>query len=374
VSNGFGTLSAGNYDVYIVGHDHHTTSGWQNQPREILKLKLFNSLGVEVAQTNSTSDIPNNQDYNNYNSAVNLSMNILQDISKIEAWHGAYPDNSDPNSLIPVCALLNPSGPNLVIADFSVPSGVPGNSGTASVTVRNVGGQSTGSGFEIGFRDGSPSGAINCSNEEIGVPVAPLAPMESRVVPIPFTYPSSGSYTARVMADSDCDISELEGDNADSAPYSTISDYQINSDPPGIIATIVGSQNAISSPTRIYVTTSSGYDRNITLSSNIGTIPGLSGASASFRDPNTGNPDNVLSDNEYSEGVILTFRIPPTATPGLYTVLVKGNTNDGLPEHTASPVLNLNILIKDKGFREVLKPITDYFAGLNSLLSSAFAF
>jgi uncharacterized repeat protein (TIGR02543 family) len=146
---------------------------------------------------------------------------------------------SMPANAVTLTANFTPQ-PNLVITSFTVPDGNPGAAGTASVTVTNNGGQSTGVSFEVGFHDGSPAiASIDCTNEETGVVTAALVAGSSVNVSIPFTYPAVGTYTARIMADSDCQVTESnESDNAASDTYTSTSPQ-----PPGNVSGWAWSEN-----------------------------------------------------------------------------------------------------------------------------------
>lgn len=98
------------YNVTLISYDSHTGpggSGGQNQPNEKYYLKLLGQSGNLIASTNPTSDIPNNQDF--VTTLVNTNMQIASKIYKAEAWHEAYIDNSDYNSLYPICAAFDES-------------------------------------------------------------------------------------------------------------------------------------------------------------------------------------------------------------------------------------------------------------------------
>ncbi|OGF61322.1 hypothetical protein A2662_00510 [Candidatus Giovannonibacteria bacterium RIFCSPHIGHO2_01_FULL_45_33] len=111
------SISAGKYNITLVSYDHHLGpggSGSQSQPDEKYFIKLLNSSGGLIASTNSSAEIPNDQDY--VTTLVNSSFDVTQNIASIETWHTAYPFDpvlmaSDPDfyasSLTPVCAAFD---------------------------------------------------------------------------------------------------------------------------------------------------------------------------------------------------------------------------------------------------------------------------
>ncbi|OHB17326.1 MAG: hypothetical protein A2544_01575 [Candidatus Zambryskibacteria bacterium RIFOXYD2_FULL_43_10] len=117
-------LAIGKYDVTLVSYDSHTGpggSGSQNQPNEKYYLKLLNQSNNLITSTNSTADIPNDQDF--ITTVVNTGLQMSSKVYNIETWHSAYIDNSDYNSLYPICAAFDES------FNYSL-----SNSGTSNVT------------------------------------------------------------------------------------------------------------------------------------------------------------------------------------------------------------------------------------------------
>ena len=120
-------LAIGKYDVTLVSYDSHTGpggSGYQNQPNEKYYLKLLNQSNNLITSTNSTTDIPNDQDF--VTTLVNTNLQIPSNLYSVNAWHSAYIDNSDYNSLYPICAAFDES------FDYSL-----SNSSTSNVTKTN---------------------------------------------------------------------------------------------------------------------------------------------------------------------------------------------------------------------------------------------
>ena len=120
-------LAIGKYDVTLVSYDSHTGpggSGYQNQPNEKYYLKLLNQSNNLITSTNSTTDIPNDQDF--VTTLVNTNLQIPSSLYSVNTWHSAYIDNSDYNSLYPICAAFDES------FDYSL-----SNSGTSNVTKTN---------------------------------------------------------------------------------------------------------------------------------------------------------------------------------------------------------------------------------------------
>src|SRR3990172_8478165 len=108
------SISAGTYNITLVGYDKHTGpggTGWQNQPNEKYYLKLFNSSGGLIKNTGSSNDIANDEDYETtlVDSPVcgNGIIDIFsENIASVEAWH-ASSDEGSYNSLKAVCAAFD---------------------------------------------------------------------------------------------------------------------------------------------------------------------------------------------------------------------------------------------------------------------------
>jgi hypothetical protein len=125
--------------------------------------------------------------------------------------------------------------PDLRVTAFNLPNGTPGEVVLASVTVRNFGGGSTGSGFEVAVNRNSST--MNCNSGESGsqnTGVQLGAGLSRDFNNISVTLPASdGVFTATAMVDSDCDISESnEGNNIRNDSYTVAS--------PGVCAQYAG--------------------------------------------------------------------------------------------------------------------------------------
>ncbi|OGN27521.1 MAG: hypothetical protein A3A33_04850 [Candidatus Yanofskybacteria bacterium RIFCSPLOWO2_01_FULL_49_25] len=137
------TLPAGTYKVTLQGYNDHTPyPDDQKQPREKYFVKLIDSSGTEIVRSSSTQDIPDTTSY--VVNVVNQSLVVSRDATKIEAYHGAYPDNSGPNSISAVCAAFD---------QLSAPQTSPTLTVIKSVTNDN-GGTSAASDFNIHVKSG----------------------------------------------------------------------------------------------------------------------------------------------------------------------------------------------------------------------------
>ncbi len=145
-------LPSGKYDVTLVSYDDHTGKPGQNQPQEQYYLKLKNSSGQQIAQTNSIADLSDNQNY--LTQKVNSGLNLSSNVSSVLAVHPAF-YSSNPNSITPVCAAFDRISDEPQNTQLSIDKEVKnitdggnfGSSASASngdvlqyrITVRNVG-------------------------------------------------------------------------------------------------------------------------------------------------------------------------------------------------------------------------------------------
>ncbi|MBI2023836.1 PKD domain-containing protein [Candidatus Giovannonibacteria bacterium] len=326
-------LPAGFYNVTLVSYDQHSIYGGENQPKEQYYLKLFNSLGSLVAQTNSTLDIPQTSDYNDYNNSANntFNLNIPQAISSVEAWHSAYVDNDDlngsPHSIYPVCASFEP-----VVAPLSV-------SCSASPSTINTGESTTWTATVTGGA-GSPTFSWSGTNGLSGTSQTVIK-----------TYNSAGTKNAEVRVTSGTEIETASCSLTVNTPQP---DYNILSSPSSMFVNIKGSGgNANSSKIKITIDPNVNplisFSKKIDLSlesiiSNITGLP-LAGVSPNF------SPNNSLTSSEYSTGADFWLTVPSNAEPGVYTVNIKGENPD-LPPRYNQQLITLSIDILEPNFKE----------------------
>ncbi|TSD00397.1 MAG: Uncharacterized protein Greene101415_855, partial [Parcubacteria group bacterium Greene1014_15] len=158
--------------------------------------------------------------------------------------------------------------PNLTITAFTVPNGTPGQTVTASVTIRNNGtGPTPAAGFTVAIN--SPATTIVCNGAESAlVPITgALAAGASRTVLFTsFILPSApGTHTATAMVDFGCTVAETDESDDDNksqatfvvaatppppAPNLIVTDITIPDDAPGAkVIAVVTVHNAGNAPT-----------------------------------------------------------------------------------------------------------------------------
>lgn len=95
------TLSPGAYKVSLASYDNHDDKSGQTQPNEQYFVELDLTSGSSV-NTNSIYDLPDNQNY--LNQIVNGELVLSSTTTSATAVHTVYPDDSNPNSVVPLCA------------------------------------------------------------------------------------------------------------------------------------------------------------------------------------------------------------------------------------------------------------------------------
>jgi uncharacterized membrane protein YgcG len=99
------SIPAGSYEVTLATFDNHSDKPGQAQPNEQWHLDLSDGAGT-VALSASISDLPDNDDY--IVEEVNGSLAIAKEVTKAFARHSAFPNKAPSNSLLPICAALDP--------------------------------------------------------------------------------------------------------------------------------------------------------------------------------------------------------------------------------------------------------------------------
>jgi hypothetical protein len=100
------TIPAGKYSVTLASYDDHVSKPTQTQPREQWYMQMRTLLGNVIATSGTISDLPNNQDY--LTEMVDTEISIVENVKNILVKHAAYPDTTNPNSIVPLCALFKP--------------------------------------------------------------------------------------------------------------------------------------------------------------------------------------------------------------------------------------------------------------------------
>lgn len=99
------SLPAGTYSVTLVTYDDHAIHTGPDQPRETWVLILLDSGGVEITRSQPIADLPGPVDW--LTQQTNGNLVVSRPVASVMALHSAFPDASNPNSLIPVCASLS---------------------------------------------------------------------------------------------------------------------------------------------------------------------------------------------------------------------------------------------------------------------------
>ncbi len=188
------------------------------------------------------------------------------------------------------------------------------------------------------------------------------------------TYTTAGTKTGAVIITSGAESKEIQCINNLNVTSVGCQGNCINSDfilrnTGSISATIIPpSTNVNSSKTTIKIVPAGGYSRNITLSycppfsqypqnGCQGSAPLPSGTVFHFRDPVTGNVSNnvTLTADEYTSGSDFWVTLPATAVSTDYTIVIKGEGDDGTTRFTEPP-LTLHVDNRSPSFIEVFAP------------------
>lgn len=100
------SLPAGTYNISLQSFDGGSGSDRGDQPHEQYFLQLKNG-GTVVAQTNSTTDLPDHVATPVWYGQVNNSLVLSQSINTVTAVSSVYPDASNPNSVNVGCAAFD---------------------------------------------------------------------------------------------------------------------------------------------------------------------------------------------------------------------------------------------------------------------------
>ncbi len=135
-------VPSGVYKIEATSFDDHsqqTSDKVTSQQREQWVLRFQNGGGSVLAQTRATNDVPNNADQISH--VLETGFVIPANVSKVDAYHAAYPGASTPESVTPVCALLENITPPEPTCSFNAdPSQiVVGDSSTLSWSTTNAG-------------------------------------------------------------------------------------------------------------------------------------------------------------------------------------------------------------------------------------------
>ncbi len=101
------SIPAGTYELRLVAWDGYESRVNVTQPREQYRVVVRDSAGV-IATSNSTPDLQDRVVSATFDGVVNESLVINRPGTQVFAEHTAFPDQTSPNSLNAICAVLIP--------------------------------------------------------------------------------------------------------------------------------------------------------------------------------------------------------------------------------------------------------------------------
>lgn len=127
-------LTAGTYNVTLSSYDAYPERVTVSQPHEQFYAELV--LGTTtVASTNPINDLADNVASTSLTEVVNTNLVIPQTTESIRAKHAFYPDASNQNSVVPLCAAFD------FVTGTTTPPG--GDTGTTTATTTDTTGTTT---------------------------------------------------------------------------------------------------------------------------------------------------------------------------------------------------------------------------------------
>jgi len=99
------SIPAGEYKVRLAAYDNHTEHGGQGQLLEQYHVRFKSAADALLAKTNTTSDIPENEDW--VAETVNNKLTIPTGVAYVEAFHDAWV-TARAESVTPVCMKFTP--------------------------------------------------------------------------------------------------------------------------------------------------------------------------------------------------------------------------------------------------------------------------
>lgn len=100
------TVPAGNYDVYGVSFDNHSTSPWDTQAHEQWYATGYAGNNL-VATSGTTDDLPNGVDFNT--TKLNTGLQIDSALTAVQLVHAVQPGTDGYQSIYPVCVVFQPA-------------------------------------------------------------------------------------------------------------------------------------------------------------------------------------------------------------------------------------------------------------------------
>jgi len=100
------SLSAGTYDITLVAWDGYIGRETISQPNEKYFVRLENGSGFSF-DTDATLDLQDKVREAIISTDVEEGLTLDEAITKVSAVHAVYPDKSNPNSVMPICAAFD---------------------------------------------------------------------------------------------------------------------------------------------------------------------------------------------------------------------------------------------------------------------------
>ena len=97
------SLAPGSYEVSVYSWDAHSTKTHQAQTKEQWYLELWGAGATPIMVSAATPDLPEDVDLAGYHMGT---LTITQPVTAVRAVHAAYPDEFEPHSVAPLCAVF----------------------------------------------------------------------------------------------------------------------------------------------------------------------------------------------------------------------------------------------------------------------------
>ncbi|MEE9227896.1 MAG: hypothetical protein V3U47_02890 [Acidimicrobiia bacterium] len=147
------SLAPGSYEVSVYSWDAHSTKTHQAQTKEQWYLELWGAGTTPVMVSAATPDLPEDVDLAGYHMGT---LTITQPVTAVRAVHAAYPDEFEPHSVAPLCAVFTATATN-----GSEGGGDTGGEGdTNGTTGGSTGGEAETNGTTGGTTGGSDAVAV----------------------------------------------------------------------------------------------------------------------------------------------------------------------------------------------------------------------
>ncbi|MEE9472613.1 MAG: hypothetical protein V3V82_01350 [Acidimicrobiia bacterium] len=97
------SLAPGSYELSVYSWDAHSAKTHQAQTKEQWFLELWGAGATPVMVSAATPDLPEDVDLAGYHMGT---LTITQPVTAVRAVHAAYPDEFEPHSVAPLCAVF----------------------------------------------------------------------------------------------------------------------------------------------------------------------------------------------------------------------------------------------------------------------------